>query len=312
VETFIVLIHEGGWVDADGHLRGPIVPILDSLDPAVDLVISSHTHQRYAVEYDGRLVTQGYADGAAFVDIDLTIDRKTGDVARRDWEIVTTYHDVVTPDPAVQRIVEQAAAAVAPTVTRQVGTAAMEISRLERSPAGETPLGNLVADSQRWMMGTDLAVTSLFSMRSDIFPGPVTWRDLYLVESYRHELMVMTLTGEQLYRLFNQQWTRADDGSELYRPLQVSGIRVVWDARRRMGDRVVSLTNDFGAPIARSRTYTVTVNAYIAGGGDGCQELLAGVPNDVGPTDVDALVAYVSQLDQPFVAQIEGRIRRLE
>jgi 5'-nucleotidase len=277
----------------------------------VDVIVSAHTHQRYAVVFQGRPVTQGYADGAAFVDIDLQIDRRTRDVRSVSWEIVTTFHDEVAPDPEVQAILDEAAQAVAPIAARELGVAAVELSKSNGSDAGETSLGNLVADAQRWRMKTDFALTSLFSIRSDLAPGPVTWGDLFAVNAYRHDVVALTLTGDQLYRLFNQQWTREADGSERYRPLQVSGLRVTWAASRPIDDRIVTLIDDAGTPIVRNRAYTVAVNVYIAGGGDGCRELLAGIPGWRGPTEVDALTAYVEQLEQPFTAAIEGRIRRL-
>jgi 5'-nucleotidase len=86
-------------------------------------------------------------------------------------------------------------------------------------------------------------------------------------------------------------------------------LHVVWDGTRRRGDRIVALLGADGEPVDRRETYTVTVNAFIAGGGDGCQELLGGVDRARGSTDVDALVEYVAQLPQPLVASVEGRIR---
>jgi 5'-nucleotidase len=134
---------------------------------------------------------------------------------------------------------------------------------------------------------------------------------MFAVESYQHDLVTMTVSGDQLHRLFDQQWTVEPDGSEMYRPLQVSGLRVAWDGRRRLGNRIVSLTDEAGHPIERGRQYSLTVNAYIAGGGDGCLELLAGTEQRRGPTDVDALAAYVTELEQPFTAAVQGRIHRV-
>jgi 5'-nucleotidase len=57
--------------------------------------------------------------------------------------------------------------------------------------------------------------------------------------------------------------------------------------------------------------YRVTVNSFMASGGDGFIVLREGTNRVVGPVDLDALVTYVGSLAQPFSAAIEGRILRL-
>jgi 5'-nucleotidase len=311
VHAFVLVIHEGGYLDADGRLVGPITSILDRLRPEVQVVISAHTHHGYAVRRDGRLVTQAFADAQAFADIDLTLDRASGTIANAEAEIVRVYSDAVPADPTVERIVAQAAAATAARTTPLVGVAAAELTKLHPSRAGETELGNLVADAQRAAVGADIAVTNLFNIRASIDPGEVTWRDLFIVHPYAQRLVALSLTGSQLYTLFNQQWT-IEEGNEMFRPLQVSGLRVSWDGRRPLGDRVVSLRLADGSRIDLDATYRVVVNDFLARGGDGCAVLAAAGPREMGPIEADALAAYIPQLPQPFTAGIEGRLTRLD
>jgi 5'-nucleotidase len=54
----------------------------------------------------------------------------------------------------------------------------------------------------------------------------------------------------------------------------------------------------------------VTVNSFIAAGGDNFLVLVEGTNRVVGQVDLDALVEYVESLPQPFSAAIEGRILR--
>ena len=61
VDLIVALLHEGGEAEAEGGgacpgLRGAVVPILEALDPAVEIVISGHTHERYVCERNGRLL----------------------------------------------------------------------------------------------------------------------------------------------------------------------------------------------------------------------------------------------------------------
>ncbi len=64
-----------------------------------------------------------------------------------------------------------------------------------------------------------------------------------------------------------------------------------------------------GAPIALDATYTVTVNSFMAAGGDNFSILTEGTNRIIGPVDLDALVDFIESLPQPFNYNIEGRIQ---
>jgi 5'-nucleotidase len=312
IRAIVVLIHEGGSVDgASGRLTGPITGTIEALDPEVDVIVSAHTHQGYATHHAGKLVTQGFSYSTAFVDIDLQVDPNTRDVAEAQAEVVTTYNDAVEPDPEIQAIVDEAEGLVAPQVSHVVGVAAGSVTR-EQDRAGESALGNLIADAFRWKTGTQIGMVNPGGIRENIRAGEVTWGQLFSVQPFGNNLVSMTLTGDQLYALFNQQWSAQPDGTERYRPLQVSGIRATWDGRRPRGDRVVSLALEDGQPIDRAARYGVTVNSFMAGGGDGFTVLEQGEDRQVGGVDLDAFVEYVEQVSQPFGARVEGRITRVD
>lgn len=311
IRAVVVVIHEGGDPHPTAGLAGPIARTVQALDPEVDVVISAHSHVGYATRFAGKLVTQAYSHGTAFVEIDLRIDRATRDVVSARAELVGTYNDEVEPDPTVQAIVQEAEAQVAPLVARVVGHAARELTA-QQNRAGESALGNLIADAHRWRMGAQVAVTNTGGIRAPLKAGPVTWGELFTIQPFSNELIAMTIGGEQLWALFEQQWTVQPDGAERFRPLQPSGIRVTWDGRRPRGARIVSLSLDDGTPVERAGSYRVAANSFMAGGGGGLEVLAGGDDRQVGSTDLDALVEYVEQLPQPFEARIEGRISRLD
>ena len=63
-----------------------------------------------------------------------------------------------------------------------------------------------------------------------------------------------------------------------------------------------------GRPIALTANYRVTVNSFMASGGDGFTVLLEGRDKVVGMIDVDASEAYFAK-HSPMVAPSAGRIR---
>lgn len=307
IGAIVVLMHRGGFGDVDG---GPIarliVPMIERMSPHVDVVVTGDTHQGYWGQIAGKLVTQAFAKGEAFGAISLRIDRASGRVVSKEAEIVRTFHDQADflPDPEIAAMVERFAGIVAPIVNRVVGTAAHSITR-ERSPAGESALGNLIADAQRLGMGTQIAFMNPGGIRDNLAAGEVTWGQLFNVQPFQNTLVRMTLAPEQILRLLEQQWA----GQPFPRILQVSGLSYTWDPLAPEGGRVVpgSVTVN-GVPVATACPCSATVNSFMASGGDNFTVLTEPVERVVGRVDLDVLVDHVMALPQPFGAAVEGRI----
>ncbi len=321
IRTFVVLIHQGGRqttyegpTQPGGLINGlEIVNIVSRLDNDVDVVVSGHAHSftnallknQNGVEI---LVTQAFSSSTAYGDIDLMINKHTRDVVAKSASIVTTFADAgpgLTPNTQVAELVAQAQAKVAPLVNRVVGNAAIDLSRTE-SPAGESPLGNLIADAQRSTLGTDFALMNPGGIRADLSAGPVTYGALFAIQPFGNSLVRMDLTGQQIYDVLNQQWAN----QPFPRILKTSGLTYTWDNNRPIGDRIVEVRRN-GSPIDRQATFSVTVNSFMAAGGDNFTVLLQGRNQVGGPLDLDALITYIQSLPQPFSAAIEGRILRL-
>ena len=117
----------------------------------------------------------------------------------------------------------------------------------------------------------------------------------------------MELTGQQIYDLLNQQFAPYQTHDRI---LQISGLSYTWDASRPDNDRIVEIRQG-GTAIDRTATYTVTVNSFLAEGGDKFSVLTKGRNRVTGPVDMEALVSYVKKLPQPITAAIEGRIQKL-
>ena len=309
VRAIVVLIHQGGQGARDGGaIRGAIVPIVEALDPEVDVVVSGHTHQFYQGTIAGKLVTQAGSYSQGFADVRLTLDRATGDVAAKRAEIVDTLADEPpgnAPDPAIGALVASAAAQTAPLANRLIGQAAANVTR-SQTPAGESALGDLVADAQRAAMGTQVAFMNPGGLRTDLRAGPVTYADLFAVQPFGNSLVRMELSGAQIVQLLEQQWI----DQPAPRMLQVSGIAYAWQPERPVGQRVDPADVRIGGqPLALDQAYSVVVNSFLAEGGDNFTVLRDGTARVGGPPDVDALVDYLARLPRPFSAATDGRIQ---
>jgi 5'-nucleotidase len=301
VETIVVLIHEGGWPTGDYNecpgISGPIVDIVKKLDHAVDVVISGHTHQAYVCEIDHRLVTSGDKFGTLVTAIDLKLDPTTRDVisARADNVIV---RNTLAKDAEQTALIAAYDTVAAPLANRRAGTITETLSRVPNE-AGESVLGDVIADAQLAATcgeqdgGAVVAFTNPGGIRTDVVKsgdGTVSYADLFASQPFRNQLVTLTLTGDQIKTMLEQQWldpTRP-------RILQLSaGFSYAWDNQKPFGARVIAermMLN--GARIASTQNYRVTVNNYLAQGGDGFAVLKGGTNAQFGKFDADALFAY--------------------
>jgi 5'-nucleotidase len=302
VEAIVVLIHEGGFPTGDYNecpdISGPIVDIVKKFDRAVDVVISGHTHQAYVCEIDGRLVTSAYKYGTLVTAIDLKLDPATHDVisARANNVIVRTGS--LARDPEQTVLLEAYEKLAAPIANRQAGSITQALSRTPNN-AGESPLGDIIADAQLAATCADadggavIAFPNPGGIRIDIAKkdnGKVTYADLFASQPFRNQLVTLTMTGNQIKNMLEQQWL----DPKRPRILQVSkGFSYTWDNARPYGERVIADSMSLnGAHIDPAMSYRVTVNDFLSAGGDGFSVLKEATAPRVGVYDVDALHAY--------------------
>jgi 5'-nucleotidase len=320
IEAIAVLIHEGGFPVGDYNecpgISGPIVDIVRKLDHAVDVVISGHTHQAYVCEIDGRLVTSGDKYGTIVTTIDLKLDPATRDVVSAKADNIIVRTGAYARDPEQTELLASYDKFAAPIANRLAGSITQTLSRTPND-AGESPLGDIVADAQLAATGADkdggavIAFTNPGGVRTDIpkkEEGGVTYADVFASQPFRNQLVTLTLTGMQIKNMLEQQWL----DPKRPRILPVSnGFNYTWDAAKPYGDRVVTDRMSLnGQRIDPAASYRVTVNNYLAVGGDGFTVLKEGIAPRFGVYDVDALYAYF-QANSPIGPAPADRIVRM-
>ena len=336
VRAIVAVVHEGG--EADGGFddcrqpRGAIFDIERELDPAIDVVLSAHTHRGYNCSIDGRPVIQGASFGRLVSVVDLEIDRSSGDVVRartraRNLPVangaegdaaVAARHAPLPPDPTVAAIVEHYRAAAAPLAERPVGRLAASFER-RPGPGGDHALGRLIADAHLAATRGNGAVVAFTNpggirtaLRASGPDGTVTYGDAYATQPFGNSLVTLTLTGAQLKLLLEQQWSPARP--ERARMLQPSaGLTYRWDGRRPLGRRVDDVRLN-GRPLTADESLRVTVNSFLAAGGDGFRVLRDGRERVGGPLDIDAFADFLRAESRtgPLGPTSAPRIRRID
>lgn len=302
VEAIVVLIHEGGEPAGDYNecpgISGPIVDIVKKFDHAVDVVVSGHTHRAYVCDINGRLVTSGDKYGTLVTAIDLKLDPATRDIISAKAENVIVANASLARDPEQTALIEAYDKLAAPIANRPAGSVTQTLSRIPNE-AGESALGDVIADAQ--LAATKdakdgsavIALTNPGGIRTDIVPkenGKVSFGELFASQPFRNRLVAMTLTGSQLRDMLEQQWL----DPKRPRILQVSnGFSYTWDASKPLGERVMieKMTLN-GKPIEPASGYRITLNDYLAVGGDGFTVAKQGTSPQYGGYDADALFAF--------------------
>jgi 5'-nucleotidase len=334
VESIVVLLHEGlvpGDPSGYNDCYKPVGPALDisrALKPAIDAVVTGHTHQPYnCVVQDPkgqpRLVTSAASFGRMVSKLHLLIDPDTKDIVRPAAfaENMIVENESVTPVPGLVDMVERYKKLVEPIANEVIGSiqGTDTISRDADPNGGDSALGNLIADAQRAdesvvTAGGEAPVIALMNpggIRADLLDnanGDITYGAAFSVQPFNNFLVSMDLTGAQIRAVLNEQWNGAngDTAGSFFKILQVSGLTYTWDeseAGLTGADAIVpgSLQLDADgdgvgeAPILDGTTYRVVANNFIADGGDSFATLKEGTNRLVGGLDIDSLRSYLME-----------------
>jgi 2',3'-cyclic-nucleotide 2'-phosphodiesterase / 3'-nucleotidase / 5'-nucleotidase len=303
IESIVVLAHNPGTSAVDGtNPTGEVVDFANAVDDEVDVIIGAHDHKYLNSTVDGKLLVQSYSYGTAFSDIDLVIDPVTGEIVAKRAEIVSTFQKNITPDAKIKAELDDYLADIAPITGEVVGEAAVEITKVANE-AGESALGNLIADSMRDATKSDFAFMNSGGIRDNLNKGPITWGELFAIQPFGNDVVTLTVTGEQIRTLLNQQFA-----ADRNRIMAISGLKYTWSPEKPLGEKVLDIFLPNGKKIDPKANYTVAVNNFMADGGDGYTILKQGKDRKVWMTDLDALINYVKAQKQPISAAIEGRI----
>ena len=225
VESIVVLLHEGGTsadptaYDGCPSLTGPIVDINAGLDPEIDAIVSGHTHQAYNCTFSDpagkpRLVTSASSFGRVVSNIHLLLNKRSGDVVRRaEWNENVIVTRGVQADPKIQSLIDVYNVLVADIANAVIGYTDGTIFRtVDADGSGDSPLGNLIADSQRAFDGAaapgdtapaDIAFMNPGGIRADLIPSAddnttLTYGAAFTVQPFNNYVVSMDMTGAQI------------------------------------------------------------------------------------------------------------------
>jgi 2',3'-cyclic-nucleotide 2'-phosphodiesterase (5'-nucleotidase family) len=230
----------------------------------------------------------------------------------------------------VVAVVDGYVAQVRPLFDQAVGHAAV---LLDRSRAGESTLGNFVADAMRAEYGTRLAFTVSGGLRDDLpssyrpaprhlrrplqeYPAGPPWDlvrgDFFAVFPFGDVAVTFDITARTLWAALENSVSqgRIVDGrfiNESGRFLQISGFAYRFDPRAPVGQRVTSVTGADGAPIPRdARVWSAVTVDFAYAGGDGYTMLNNGTGTTRDP--IPEIIAHAVSQPAGATARLDGRV----
>ena len=352
-DLVVMLVHEGApttnceTMNAPGTAWGDIV---NNISPDVDAIVSGHTHLAYNCSFPvsawaGRAVTDRPVVSAGQYGTNLnqlvyTVDGSNGTVSAKTQTILPLATGGYTPDPVVAGIVSKAVADSEVLGAQPLGQLGGAFNRAKlangttENRGGESTLGNLVAEVQRWATegpesgSAEIAFMNPGGLRADMtgtgtgpFPRTLTFKQAALVQPFANTLVNMELTGAQIKTVLEQQWQPRDSLNRLLtRPFLRLGVsqgfeytyseRIVTEypldnpATPDVNESLTPYEGRYGTvtgiwlngvPIDPAATYSVTVNSFLATGGDNFLELNNGAgKRDTGKIDLTAMVDYMA------------------
>ncbi len=242
----------------------------------------------------------------------------------------------ITNNPEVRNIVTNYKTAVSPLANAVIASITAPITN-SANLAGEMEAGDLIADAQlqatqpAGLGGAVMAFMNAGGVRNPGFvatavapavptyPYNLTYGNAFTAQPFGNSLVTMTLTAQQIKNLLEQQFVGCL-GQATQRILQISnGLSYTWDAAAAPCSKITSVQftpTDLtmsppvitgaadnivigGVVQTPGKTYRVTVNNFIATGGDGFSTLITGTDQLGGAQDIDALVAYLAAFKAP-------------
>ncbi|MDG4768603.1 ExeM/NucH family extracellular endonuclease [Solwaraspora sp. WMMD406] len=326
-DVVVLLTHEGAAtqnIDSpEALMSDPVFGPYTRTVPEIDVIFSGHTHQPYAFEVpvpgtdETRPVLQAEDYGKKIGRVVLQVDTVSGEISTGTVELI----DVVGA-PVNQEVADIVAAAKANADVlgqQPLGSITADIRRAytdgNEDRGKESTLGNFIADVQLagtrepGRGGAQIAFMNPGGLRADLLygeDGVITYAEAFSTQPFANDMVTRTYTGAQIKQVLEEQWQPAGASRPLLWLGVSEGFFYTYDPEAPQGERITSMSLN-GEPISPSGTYRVTVNSFLAAGGDNFATLADGTDTSTtGDNDLTMLIAYFAA-NSPITADTESR-----
>jgi 5'-nucleotidase len=281
--------------------------------PDIDVIIGGHEHS-VLQSLSGRTpIFKMGSDARNLGRIDLNIYTRDGELESVDWEIIPVT-DALADDAQAAAVIGEYEKRLSAELDLPVGRTTVELdARQETNRSRETNLGSFIADAYRKYASADVAILNGGSIRSNTTygPGAITKRDVLSILPFENPVVKIKVTGAILRDALEHGVSRVREEKEAGLFPQVSGLRFTYDGRLSPGARVTNVTVG-GVPLDPAKPYTLAINTYVLGGGDG-YTMFKDAPLLLKPEEAQvepAMLMNIISAAGEISPQTDGRIER--
>jgi 2',3'-cyclic-nucleotide 2'-phosphodiesterase (5'-nucleotidase family) len=330
-QVLVAITHKGvRGFDAFGNPFGELIDFAEAVG-GYDLIFGDHTDIEYSGIHGKALVSMNRSKGVSYSRTTLQVDPVNGRIVDRSIAFVTPTASAVTPDPAIQAMLQPFRDELGPIFRTQVGASTVFVPRADQCGRGdgrlcESLIGNVITDAMRLTYGTDFAITNSGGIRADLTcpvvdnpadfcdpytppPYPITRGQVNTVLPFGNIVATVDVNGATLKSWLEHGVSSLPGANG--RLAQVSGLCFTYDLTAAAGNRVIGAVRQAedgsctGAPIdlTSASTYSLATNDFMAAGGDDYPALPGATTRDI----MDQAVADWLTANSPISPTIQGR-----
>ena len=283
----ILLAHAGATCEGN-VCTGEAIRLAEGVDPGtVNLLVAGHSHTVVNARVAGIAIVESGRDGAVVGVSDLVKTAAGGREVRTRTEPVSP--DSTSPDTVLAALAESYRRKAESLTDKEVAVIKLPLAR----SGDQFPLGSLIAEARRNVLRADVGLVSTSDIRADLPAGPVTYGQLFEIQSSQNRLVRVTLSGAQLREVLEH----AFDGAG-HPTAHVAGVTIRYNPGRKK-QRIQSVELTGQRKFASKSTYTLATDEFLSAGGDGYTMLSTFPAEPGGMLDIEGLITYLRRLRQP-------------
>ncbi|MDX8363795.1 5'-nucleotidase C-terminal domain-containing protein [Cytobacillus sp. IB215665] len=270
VDLIFVTSHLPGWAEEEtNEIVGELADLADASAGSLDAIVGGHSHKRVAGIVNGIPVIEAEKYTRAIGHIKLFVDRDSKEVVSQEVGLLETNINLTALDADTDSIVKDYQTKVKEVENEVVGSTNGELTRdYSEVDFGVSQLGNMITDAMREKAGTQIAFQNSGGIRENIDAGEINYGEVFKVLPFDNYNVTADMTAQQLKVIL-------EGPEDRLLQIQFSGVKVIFDDAREIGDRIIDITLTDGTPVYTNGefaegTFSVVTNNFLSTGeGDG-------------------------------------------
>jgi 5'-nucleotidase/UDP-sugar diphosphatase len=251
--------------------------------PNIDVILGGHDHHQLLQVINGVPIIKLDSDARTVGHLQLNFNPSTTLANRhlvKETPIAEWHYEVtaLTPaefpeDKAFEAKVLETTPIHLASLDETVGTLPVTWNLQQNALRGVySPTAQQMAEILRRYLKTDVVLINSGGIRGNriILPGVLSQRDMWQILPFNNSLVTLNLTPKQLRAVLEKGFSQEDTDPNWGGYLHFSGLIAVVNPTAPVGKRVQALWDvHTGRPLEASKRLRVSVNTYLAEGGNG-------------------------------------------